>query len=390
MKVALFSDTFYPEINGVATSVFTLQKELEKNGHKVYIVTTNPVEKKTELQGNVLRIKGKKLKKIYGYRLASIYHRKAMAIVKSWNLDLIHVHTEFGIGIFAKIVSYFLKLPLVYTYHTMVEDYAYYITGDKFEYVVKKLVGELSKYYSDSCTELIAPSEKTKIALKRYGATQYVNVIPTGINLEKFSSEKQDFKKIEELKKQYQLESTLNIIYLGRVAKEKNIELILSGFQYFLNHYDYNVKLLIVGSGPNLDELKEIVQSSGISDHVIFFGKVPPSEVSTYYYLGDIFCSASTSETQGLTFIEAMAAQKIVLAKYDKNLDGVIKDGKNGFFFEKDEDFANILNKMANDLTKEQIQEMKKNALLTAEEYSSETFYKKVMVVYERAIRKKW
>lgn len=131
MRIGLFSDTYLPDINGVVSSIVTLQKELEKNGHEVFVIANHKGLLHSKREGNVLRLPGFELKWLYGYILSTPYHFSAKDDIKAMNLDLIHVHTEFGIGIFARIVAKDLGIPLVCTYHTMYEDYTHYI--NKFD-----------------------------------------------------------------------------------------------------------------------------------------------------------------------------------------------------------------------------------------------------------------
>ena len=389
MNIAIFSDTYFPEINGVSTSVMTLKKELEKHHHNVYIVTTNPYEDKVTFVDNVLRIPGKELKKIYGYRMAGVYSYKASKILRKLKLNIVHVNTEFGIGIFGNIFAKRNRLPIVYTYHTMLEDYTYYITKGRLNYAAKKLVGNLSKLYGVVVTELISPSQKTKQALRRYGINSYINIVPTGIELEKFSMDNVDINLVNELKEKYKLNGYKVVMYLGRVAKEKDIEVIIDGFKRLKESNDEKYKLVIVGDGPNLISLKDLVDEYKLNDEVVFVGRVKQEETPLYYHLSDIFCSASISETQGLTFLEAMAAGKLVLARYDKNLEETLIDGGTGYYFVNSDDFVEKINKIEA-LDDVEYYKMVETCLKQAEKFSSNRFYHNIMEVYERAIRKMW
>ena len=134
MRIGLFTDTYPPHINGVATSVLMLKKALEKKGHQVFVVTVNndSLEYKYEEDEHIIRIPGIPIG-IYDYRLTSIYPIKAVNTIKNWNLDVIHSHTEFGIGTFARFMSKQFGIPLVHTYHTMYEDYIHYVTKGYFD-----------------------------------------------------------------------------------------------------------------------------------------------------------------------------------------------------------------------------------------------------------------
>ena len=141
MRIGIFTDTYPPFINGVSTSIKMLENALRKKGHKVYIVTVNPKDMKYiyEENGRVIRIPGIPIG-IYDYRLTTAYPIRAVNKIKKWNLDIIHTHTEFGIGTFARVIGKQLDIPVVHTYHTMYEDYVHYITKGYFDEPSKKIV----------------------------------------------------------------------------------------------------------------------------------------------------------------------------------------------------------------------------------------------------------
>lgn len=390
MRVGLFTDTYIPFINGVSSSVFTLKCELEKNGHQVFIITTNPENNYIEFYDGVLRLPGLLLKKLYGYRLSWVYSGRAMKYIKKMNLDIIHSHSEYGIGIFGKISASKLNVPLVYTYHTMYEDYTHYITKGHFDFFATRLVYRLSKYYGSTCTELISPSLKTKEALRRYGVEKFINVIPTGIDLNKFEPNHSTKEAILAKRKELNIdEDTFVFIFLGRIAPEKNVGLILQGFQKLLRRAKRKVLLLIVGDGPAKMELELQAANLQIADKVIFTGKVMLDKVPIYYHIADVFACASVSETQGLTYIEAMASGLPVLACYDKNLDEILANGKTGYYFSSPETFTDRAVDIL-EFSQEKKQEMKDFCLKQAEKFSSDTFYQQIMEVYQRALRAKW
>ena len=152
MNIALFSDTYLPDINGVATSTHILKKELKKHGHHVLVVTTILPHNSDYIDEDqdILRLPGIDLKKLYGYRASNIYSFKGMKELKEFQPDIIHVQTEFGIGIFGKIAGEILNIPVCYTYHTMWADYSHYITPGNLKAVdqaAKKIIEKISKIY---------------------------------------------------------------------------------------------------------------------------------------------------------------------------------------------------------------------------------------------------
>ena len=198
-----------------------------------------------------------------------------------------------------------------------------------------------------------------------------------------------DAKRSEEFKKEHGIDKdTFVFLLLGRIAKEKSMDVSLKGYAKFLKvHPEIKSKMIVVGGGPQRPELDLLVEQLNIKDHVDFIGPVKASEVPFYYHLADIYTSASLTETQGLTFMEAMASGDIVLARMDDNLSGTIIDGETGFFFINEDNFVEKAYRILM-LNKEEKEQIKKNSLKIVEKYSIEKFYENIMEVYYRALRK--
>ena len=390
MKVGIFTDTYPPEINGVATSCEMLKKTLESHGHEVFLVTTNSSLNKMIYEDYCLRIPGILLKKLYNYRLAGIFHPKATKIIKSWNLDIIHTQTEGGVGLYARLLAPSLKIPLVYTYHTMYVDYTYYVTKGIMDQSVKNIVKKLSKVLCETCDEFTTPSEKTKNALRGYGVERYINVVPNGIDLDRFEDNEKNIERIKRYRKENNLEDTKILLSLGRIAQEKSIDVLLRGYALFLKkNPSIKTKLLVVGDGPSKPNLEKLAHDLDIKDHVSFIGKVPYEDVPFFYQLADLYLSASTSETQGLTFVEAIASKTLVLCRFDENLVDVIKENQTGFYFSDEDSFALKLEKVLN-IEENEMNQIIEKAYLENKKYSLESFYLNMKEVYDRARRKKW
>ena len=386
MNIILFSDTFEPELNGVSTSVTTLFKVLKNNGHNVYVVTTNPFSKKVTFKNNVLRIPGLRLKALYDYILAPIYNRKAMKILKNINADIIHVHTDFSIAQLAYIYKAYSNAALVYTYHTMYEDYTYYITKGYMDRASKWIIRQYSLAVSDKTNMVITPSYKSQNYLRKIGASKYIGVIPTGIDTTRFINYKLDPEaRFNFLKEQKIPENSKIMLFLGRMAKEKNIEELLDNFKSLTEKRD-DVYFVVVGDGPNRPDLEKKAKELGIMEKTRFIGAVPYENIDFYYALADVFVNASVSETQGLTYLEAMASKKVVLAKYDSNLSELIVDGYNGFFFDTKEEFLQKIGKIF-EISDTTYNVMVKNMLESVDKLSLEKFYTNIMEVYEKAKR---
>ena len=224
MRIGIFTETYTPYISGLVTSEVMLKNALEKLGHEVYVVTANLESFKYEYdeQERVLKIPGVPTG-IYDSRLTSVYPIKAVNKIRSWKLDVIHSQTEFAIGTFARLFAKQYNIPLVHTYHTMYEDYIHYITKGYFKKSSKKLVEYFTKFYCDTtATELIVPTNKTyKLFKEKYKFEKNINIIPTGIEVERFFKENINSKEVESLRKSLNInKKDFVILFVGRLAEE--------------------------------------------------------------------------------------------------------------------------------------------------------------------------
>lgn len=387
MRIGIFTDTYPPYINGVSTSVAMLEAALIKKGHQVFIVTVNSemLSYKYENENKIIRVPGIPIG-IYDYRLTGIYPLRAIEKIKKWDLDVIHSHTEFGVGTFARIIAKQLGIPLVHTYHTMYEDYVHYITKGYFDGTSKKIVEYLTKFYCDkTATELIVPTKKTYDLFKeKYKVDRNVHIIPTGIELERFYYEKYAFDEITNLRTKIGLkDNDFVIMFVGRLGKEKSIDLLIDAHKSLIKK-NPNCKLVIIGDGPDAELFKKMVVKEKLMEHVIFTGKVPWIDVAKYYQLTTIFATASKTETQGLTVIEAMAASKPVVCVDDESFRNVVIDGLNGYLFKNKKEYIKYVELLMGDL--ELLNRMSKQARISSEPHSSKYFAEKVLDVYDIAI----
>ncbi len=390
MRVGIFTESYPPLVNGVSTSILMLEHALTKLGHEVFIITVSDNKKDYVLEnnGHILRLPSVNLANCYDYKMTSVYPIKAVNMIKKMNLDVIHSNVEFTVGIFARVVSEQLSIPLVHTYHTNWEDYTHYITKNKkiLDDICKKLLKYLVVFFEDkTVTELIVPSNKIYNLFKdKYKFTKNIHIIQTGIETSKFYKENFNQKDINSLKKKLGIKKKdFVVMTVSRLAKEKSVDRIINNHKELVKKYS-NMKLLIVGDGPDIDKLKDEAKSLGVSDSVIFTGKVPLSDIPIYYQLGNVFVTASKSETQGLTVVEAISSSlPVVAVKDDSFVNSVIEDF-NGFVFTDDEKYINSISKLYDD--KELYNRLSNQSRLLSEDFSSEYFALKVLKVYETAI----
>jgi 1,2-diacylglycerol 3-alpha-glucosyltransferase len=386
MRIGIFTDTYPPYINGVSTSIAMLEKALEKKGHQVFIVTVNDKMFKYGNENKIIRIPGIPIG-IYDYRLTGIYPLRAIEKIRKWNLDVIHSHTEFGVGTFARIIAKQLDIPLVHTYHTMYEDYIHYITGGYFSKPGKKVVEYLTKFYCDkTATELIVPTRKTYDLFKeKYKVDRNVHIIPTGIEIERFYKENYTVSETEELRKNIGLKKDdFVILFVGRLGREKSVDFLIENHKDIVKH-NKNAKLVIIGHGPDAELFHKLALKEKMEDNIIFTGKVPWEDVSKYYQLADIFTTASRTETQGLTVIEAIAASTPVVCVNDESFREVIIDDLNGYLFKNKKEYVKNIKKLMDD--KNLWNRISNQARISSEVHSSKYFAEKVLDVYKIATK---
>ncbi|MDH0602077.1 glycosyltransferase family 4 protein, partial [Latilactobacillus sakei] len=308
MNIGIFTDTYFPQVSGVATSIKTLKEGLEKKGHSVYIfTTTDPHVDKETIEPNIFRFASVPFVSFTDRRIAvrGLFH--AYQVAKELDLDIVHTQTEFSMGYIGKFVAKNLKIPCLHTYHTMYEDYLHYVLNGKLlrPYHVK----QMSKAFLYHMSGIVAPSERVSQTLNRYQVKAPIRIIPTGVDISRY--EKQvtlDVRESLGLTKEQPV-----LLSLSRVAYEKRIDVIIDALPRLVAQKP-DLMLVIAGEGPAREDLEAQVARLGMSEHVIFTGMIDNDDVSNYYHMADLFVSASDSESQGLTYIEAMAAEvKIVV-----------------------------------------------------------------------------
>lgn len=383
MNIGLFTDTYYPEINGVANSVYMLKQELEAKGHTVYVITTT-TPNAPEDEKNVYRVPSVACSFVPERRIGLFYQPLLAKKIRHMKLDIIHTHTEFSLGIFGRIMAKELFLPVVHTYHTIYEDYTHYIKNYiSNENRARKLARVFSRFSVKSVEEIIVPTKKVETLLASYGVPGDITVIPTGIDLSRFNATDSEQERIY-YRECMGLNSTHKIIvYVGRISREKNIEEIMSYLDdYFDRHED--ARFVIVGDGGYRNEVLEpLRENCRHPQQMIFAGAKPWDEITHYYQMADVFVSASTSETQGLTYIEALASGLPVVARQDDCLADVIIQGENGFTYETKEEFLQYLDKVLyNNIMSTNQETWRVSAQKSVEKYSTKAFADKVENIY--------
>lgn len=391
MRVGLFTDTYLPQISGVATSIKTLKEELEKQGHEVYIFTTTDKHVKRYEDPTIIRLPSVPFISFTDRRIVYRGLFESYKIAKTYKLDIIHTQTEFSLGILGKMVGKALRIPVIHTYHTQYEDYVRYIANGKL--IRPSMVKYIVRGFLNDLDGVICPSRIALNLLDGYSVKIPKRIIPTGIDLKEYERPDISQEDIAKLREKWAIASDETVLLsLSRVSYEKNIQALLANMPKILSN-NPKVKLLIVGDGPYLEELKEQAQDLAVMDNVIFTGMVSHNETALYYKAADFFISASTSETQGLTYAESLASGKPIIAQSNPYLDDLITDKMFGTLYQTESDLADaVLNAIVSTPAKQEKVWQKKLYEISAEAFGKSVFaFYLDMIISKKAKKKeKW
>lgn len=382
LRVLITTDWWEPVVNGVVASVQTLRRELIALGVDVRVLTLSQGIRPHHEPG-VYRIGSVSAALVYDRaRIGMPSSRRVLRDILDWRPDVVHSQAEFSTYVWARRIARTLSVPLVHTYHTIYEDYTHYYSPSRT--MGRKVVETFSRRVLAATDAVVVPTAKVADLLTGYGVHQPLHVIPTGLDLNKF----RPARSAEELADTRALRADLGIaeeqkvlVSISRLAKEKNLDEVL---EMVAAADRPDTVLVLVGDGPYRAELEARAHSLGIAGRVRFTGVVAPAEVQRWYRVGDVFVSASRSETQGLTFIEAMASGLPLLARRDPSLTNVILEGRTGWQYEDAAQFSTQLDSLLDDpLRREQ---MAVAALEHAHAtFGGEKFGRHVLDVYEQA-----
>ena len=392
MNIVIFTDKYYPEASGIAVTTKILVDLLKENGNQVLVVTSVYNNKIPSNENNIYYISFPEKKKRSLFTTISVFNNSIFRHIKEFKPDIIHNQTNGQIGQLGRYTADKLKVPFIYTYHSHYEEYAPYVDSNIVNRVARARERKYLQRMMNISTEFIAPSVKIKNYLRKKGVDKYINVLTTGIDAEKWTIDETIKKDVKYLRKKYEIpEGDKVLMYVGAITEEKNLDLLINSFKKYLDsEHKYEATLLIAGEGNQQETLSNLVSTLGIQDKVIFVGKVAHDKIKSYFALADVFVTASTSETQSISTMEAMAASTLVLVKDDETLVGLLDRDINGFIFNDEADFAVELNNIFS-LSEDETDKIKKAALKTIKtNFNLQTYYERVMEVYNRAKRKKW
>ncbi len=377
MKIAIFSDSYFPQINGVSTSVDFMYKSLSKRKNKVTLIVSNSGKYKEDK--NLIRLKSITANRAFNYRLAIYISIRSMIKLLRTRFDIVHGNAVGSVSLGGLFFARLKRIPYVYTYHTMLEDYAHYVP---FQIIQPGTIKGISKRSCNKCDHIIAPSVKVKENLIEQGVKKPISVIPTGVEIEKFDLKKKDF-----LRKKFNIKQNEKILlHAGRLGKEKSVDFLIYAFNIVLKN-EPRTHLVIAGKGPELTYLKSISQRLGLEKNVHFAGMIVPEKMPLVYNGADVFVFSSKTETQGLVVLEAMASGLAVVALDDEALKEMIINRVDGIMVKKNASvFAEEVLELLKDEKKRIL--LGKNAKQKASLISEESVVK-LEKIYKKLIREK-
>ncbi|MGK0186431.1 MAG: 1,2-diacylglycerol 3-alpha-glucosyltransferase [Verrucomicrobiales bacterium] len=374
MKVAFFTNTFTPHVGGVARSVVAFTDELRSQG--IEVLTVAPTfENMPRNEYNVVRVPAVQNFNGSDFSIAYPLNSIVRSAVDTFQPDVIHSHHPFVLGATAHCIARTIGTPLVFTHHTMYEQYTHYVPGDSS--AMKQFAIQLGTSYANMCQHVIAPSESIRDTLKGRGVAKPVSVVPTGVDCANFpKGSGAGFRQIFGIP-----EDAFVVGHVGRLALEKNLEFLGKAIVAFLRESPTS-HFILVGGGSYANTLAEGFDSAGVGDRVHAPGSLSGRFLTSAYRAMNAFAFASHSETQGMVLTEAMAAGVPVVAVDAPGVREVVKTGENGIALPKDSvpDFVNALRNLA----AEPHSHLAAGCAATAEAYSIQSSTRKLINIYEQ------
>ncbi len=380
-NIAFYSDTYLPAVDGVVTSMLDFKRELDRRGHKVYIFASCKMRDKRKCESkDVFLYPGLEFKPYPQYSVALFPYYSSLKL-NELGIDLVHAQTPFIMGFNSLMAAKLGRYPLVGSFHTMIGSKslsAYYPKNKRLRDFSAKYLWKYTTFFYRRCNLTIAPSLTTQRFLKKHGLTN-TRVVPNGINLKRFDRKISGDAVRAKLKLK---ESDEVVLYLGRMSKEKRVDILLKAFKLILKKRK-DAYLVAGGAGPALEEYKGIAARLGISDRVKFLGMVDKDILPQVYAASDVLCLPSTFETQGIVSLEAMAMGKPVVGSNYLALKDLIVNGKNGERFVPGDYVAcaDKINKVLNNCDS-----YTKDTVSTAKSYSIERVTDTLIDTYDSVV----
>jgi len=322
MNILMVTNTYLPHVGGVAQSVHRFTEEYRKRGHRV-VVAAPEFPDCEEHEEDVYRVGA--IQNFNGSDFSFSLPTLLLGIREELDFhpDIIHSHHPYLLGDAALRLSAREDVPMVFTHHTMYEQYTHYVPGDSPTF--KRFIIELSTRYANMCQAVVSPSDSVRDILVERGVETPVHVIPTGVDVDRFGDGLGEWWKMR-----YRMPKDAYVIgHLGRLAPEKNLGFLSEAVADYMQRDD-SAHFLVVGSGPSRKDMEDLFKDRGLANRLHFTGPLGGQDLVDAYHAMDVFAFASQSETQGMVITEAMATGAPVVAVDAAGVREVLRDGKNG------------------------------------------------------------
>ncbi len=386
MTIALFSDSYLPTKSGVVTVVVQLQEQLRKLGHRVILVTVETTNEYETYDPDIYRVHSVALGLGTDQYVGIPAMHPLIHFLRDAGVQLIHCHTEFGIGKAGLRAAHILKIPAICTTHTMWTDfYKYYLTFGNL--ISPKIINGIMKKYYGKFDSLIGVSTKARNYFKQPGMLPQMPsvIIPNAIDKEKFQKQHISEEQKKALRQSYGIkDDEIMMLFVGRIGEEKRVFELLQVCQNVIKK-NSRIKMIFVGNGPAFEEIKTKAQEQISEKTVIFPGFIEWTKVSEYYESADIFVTASLSEMHSMTILEAqLSGLPIVVRRDESYLDSVFND-ENGYLTDSEEEMEKRILELADD--REKRLAFGKRSLEITKRFTIETHIKKTLKVYEEVMK---
>lgn len=383
MRIGLFADCYHPTVSGVVTSLLQLKGGLEQRGHKVAVFTVATPGYRGQ-DDAVHCFPSLPFNRASDFRLGLVNPRAVQCTIREEKLDIVHTHTEYSLGWAGKRAARRLGLPWVHTAHTLHEAYRHYLPLGLGRAVPVRFVQNYLRLFLSNCDALVCPSEKARDYFHSFLPDLYAVVIGNGVSRSDFrphplSAEQKD-----------RTRRTLGIhphdqvlLYAGRIAPEKRVVELLDALASLLRARP-QVKLLFVGSGPANRDLAAAVERNGLGSQVILAGRVAWSKMHHFYALAHLFVTASLSEMQPMTLIEAALCGLPIVARRDPAYAGLVRDEYNGYQADSDSELVKRADELLTNKTK--LHQFSHNALSLSQGFAAATHVDKLESLYRQRL----
>lgn len=376
MNILMLTNTYLPHVGGVARSVETFAVAFRERGHRVLVVAPK-FDGMPDIEQDVVRVPALLDLMGSGFSLPLPIPGLLSEALDAFRPNIVHSHHPYLLGMTAMRIARYHQLPLVFTHHTLYEEYTHYVAADAA--AIRRFVAELATAYANLCEQVIAPSESLADLLRRRGVETSIEVIPTGVDVDGFSEGDGSALRA----RQGIPEEAFVVGHLGRLAPEKNVGYLAEAVAMFL-HQTPQAHFLVVGNGPSAEEMTEILTRTGVAPRVHFAGVARGKQLTDAYHAMDAFAFTSQSETQGMVLTEAMAAGLPVVALDGPGVREVVSDGRNGRLLPSASpatEFAAAID-WIHDRPPTERSSLRREALKTADAFSVERTTKKALAVY--------